>query len=160
MYQGSLDAIRLVAADPSDDLLDELYGTVRASRRPCRCRSSSWPRDRGAFDEYWREALGPGRHGRRDARVLEGHGATSVSAGCIERLAGAGSRVHRDRVPAADLREQLGVSWGPGRQQGFDALCRVAVPVHRVLPRALREFPLNLVWWDTQRRYRAGSAFV
>ena len=57
MYRGSLDAIRLVAADPSDDLLDELYEHCSRFATTLQVPLERWPRDRGAFDEYWREAL-------------------------------------------------------------------------------------------------------
>jgi uncharacterized protein (DUF2236 family) len=37
---------------------------------------------------------------------------------------------------------------------------RVASATHRTLPRRAREFPLNVVWWDTQRRLRLNRPFV
>jgi uncharacterized protein (DUF2236 family) len=160
MYQGSLDAIRLVAADASDELLDELYGHCSRFATTLQVPIERWPRDREAFEEYWSEALGLIAMDEVTREYLRG----MVRLRFLPRALNAWLGPVHEFIVTGFLpplfREQLGVSWGPGRQQGFDALCRAAVSVHRVLPRALREFPLNVVWWDTQRRHRAGSAFV
>lgn len=160
MYRGSLDAIALVSAHPSDDLRDELYAHCARFATTLQVPAERWPQDRGAFDEYWNEALGLVLMDDVTREYLRG----MVQLRFLPRVLNTWLGPLHEFIVTGFLpplfRDQLGLSWSPERQQGFDVLCRVCAAIHRVLPRALREFPLNLVWWDTQRRYRAGRAFV
>jgi uncharacterized protein (DUF2236 family) len=60
----------------------------------------------------------------------------------------------------ATFRESLGLEWDSRRQRLFDAVRVGAALANRVLPRPLREFPWNVVLWDTRRRIRAGRPIV
>jgi uncharacterized protein (DUF2236 family) len=160
MYRGSLDAVRLVNASLGDDLLDELYEKSSRFASTLQVSRGRWPHDRESFDEYWNEAL----------RALAVDDVTRKYLRDMVRLRFLPPVLNswlgplHEFVTAGFLpplfREQLGLGWSPQRQRSFDTLCRVSVRVHRALPRALREFPLNLVWWDTQRRYLGGHDFV
>ena len=160
MYRGSLDAIRLVSADVSGDLLDELYEHCSRFATTLQVPIERWPRDRDAFEEYWSEALDLVAMDDVTREYLRGMVRLRFLPPVLNAWLGPAHEFIVTGFLPPLFREQLGVSWGPGRQQAFDVMCRISVSVHRILPRALREFPLNLVWWDTQRRYRAGSAFV
>jgi uncharacterized protein (DUF2236 family) len=160
MYRGSLDAVRLVNAVASDDLLDELYEHCSLFATTLQVPAERWPQDRDAFEDYWRDALELVAMDDVTREYLRGMVRLRFLPSVLNAWLGPAHEFIVTGFLPPLFREQLGLSWSPGRQRGFDALCRVAVAVHRVLPRALREFPLNLVWWDTQRRHRAGSAFV
>jgi uncharacterized protein (DUF2236 family) len=160
MYRGSLDAVALVNNDPSDDLLDELYAHCARFATTLQVPAERWPEDRHAFDEYWNEALGRVLMDDVTREYLRGMVRLRFLPPVLNTWLGPLHEFIVTGFLPPLFREQVGLSWSPERQRGFDALCRVTATVHRVLPRALREFPLNLVWWDTQRRYRAGRAFV
>ncbi|MGA2123558.1 MAG: oxygenase MpaB family protein [Acidimicrobiales bacterium] len=160
MYRGSLDAIELVSADASDDLLDELYLHCARFATTLQVPADRWPPDRDAFDEYWSEALGDVAMDDVTREYLRGMVRLRFLPAILNSWLGPFHEFIVTGFLPPVFREQLGLSWSPQRERGFDALSRVSAAVHHVLPRALREFPLNLVWWDTQRRYRAGRTFV
>jgi uncharacterized protein (DUF2236 family) len=58
------------------------------------------------------------------------------------------------------FREELGLSWGPRRERWHMQLARLAIAGNRVLPGALRRFPINAYLIDTRRRIRRGQAIV
>ncbi|MGC2486414.1 MAG: oxygenase MpaB family protein [Acidimicrobiales bacterium] len=160
MYRGSLDAVRLVNASFSDDLLDELYEHCSRFATTLQVPNDGWPPDRQAFEEYWTVALG------RIAmdEVTRTYLRDMVRLRFLPRALNSWLGPFHEFVTAGFLpplfREQLGLSWSPERERRFDELLRISGRVHRALPRGLREFPLNLVWWDTKRRYRSGRDFV
>ncbi|HTT60000.1 MAG TPA: oxygenase MpaB family protein [Acidimicrobiales bacterium] len=160
MYRGSLDAVRLVSADVSDDLLDELYGHCARFATTLQVPFERWPQDRSAFDEYWNEALGLVEMDAVTREYLTGIVQLRFLPRALRTWLGPLHEFVVSGFLAPVFREQLGLSWSHERQRRFEGVCRVSASVYRVLPGALREFPLNLVWWDTQRRFRAGRSFV
>ena len=59
-----------------------------------------------------------------------------------------------------EFRDELGLPWDNRRQRRFDRATRASASVVRRLPRAMREFPLNLYLRDTQRRLRTGRPVI
>jgi uncharacterized protein (DUF2236 family) len=160
MYRGALDAVRFIYGTPSDELLDELYAHCARFATTLQVTAEQWPATRGDFEQFWQRALAQVEMDEVTRSYLRG----VVSLSFLPRVLRIGVGPLYEFVTAGFLpepfRSELGLSWDDRRERRFKALLRAAVVVHRRLPRAAREFPLNVVWWDTRRRLRSGRAFV
>jgi uncharacterized protein (DUF2236 family) len=160
MYQGAREAVALMGGPLSESDADELYRHCARFATTLQVTPSQWPPDRDAFEEYWRGAVSriamddvTRSYLRRFVRLSFLPRALSVWLGPLHEFLTAGF------LPPV-FREELGLSWSPRRQRVFGILSGCSVRIHRALPRVLGEFPLNLAWWDAQRRYRSGRNLV
>jgi uncharacterized protein (DUF2236 family) len=160
MYRGALDAATFIHGSMSEELLDELYTHCARFATTLQVPPELWPRTRKAFEEYWQSAVVFIEMDDVTRSYLRGVAALTflprplrVGVGTLHEFLTAGF------LPEP-FRSELGLSWDERRQRRFAASLRAAVAVHRKLPRVVREFPLNVVWWDTRRRIRSGQSFV
>lgn len=160
MYRGALDAAQFIHGALSDELLDELYQHCARFATTLQVPPERWPATRDSFDEYWRRTVMLVEMDDVTRSYLRGLAALTflprplrVGVGRLHEFLTAG-------FLGEPFRSELGLTWDEGRERRFTALLRGAVAVHGRLPRVAREFPLNLVWWDTRRRLRSGQSFV
>lgn len=160
MYRGALDAVTLIHGPLSPERLAEVYQHCSRFATTLQVSPELWPESPDAFDEYWRGALEHVAMDETTRTYLRGF----VRLSFLPRALSVGLGPLHEFITTGFLpepfRSELGLTWDDRRQRRFDALCRISVATHRILPRAAREFPLNLVWWDTQRRFRRGRSFV
>jgi uncharacterized protein (DUF2236 family) len=160
MYRGALDAITLIDGSLSPGRLAEVYQHCSRFATTLQVSPELWPESPAAFDDYWRNALEHVAMDETTRAYLRGF----VRLTFLPRALSAGLGPLHEFITAGFLpepfRSELGLTWDERRQRRFHALCRISVATHRILPRVAREFPLNLVWWDTQRRFRRGRSFV
>lgn len=160
MYRGALDAVRFIYGPPSEEILDELYARCARFATTLQVTPDQWPPTRAAFDEYWESAVA---HVEMDD-VTRSYLRGIVRLTFLPRPLRAGLGPLHEFVTAGFLpepfRSHLGLSWDERRERRFVFLVRASVAVHRRMPRVVREFPLNAVWWDTRRRFRSGQSFV
>jgi uncharacterized protein (DUF2236 family) len=160
MYRGALDAITLTNGPPSAEQLAEVYEQCSRFATTLQVSRELWPESPAAFDDYWCSAL---EHVAMD-EVTRAYLRGFVRLDFLPRVLSVSLGPLHEFITAGFLpepfRSELGLTWDDRRQRRFSALCRISVATHRILPRAAREFPLNLVWWDTQRRFRRGRSFV
>jgi uncharacterized protein (DUF2236 family) len=160
MYQGALDATIMMEGVPSIERVAEIYRHCSRFATTLQVTPEMWPESPADFEQYWQGALAhvamddtTRAYLRRFVRLSFLPKALNLWLGPLHEFVTAGF------LPET-FRNELGLTWDARRQRHFESLCRVAVATHRVLPRVAREFPFNLVWWDTQRRYRRGRSFV
>lgn len=160
MYRGALDAITFNYGALSSVLLDEFYLHCARFATTLQVPASDWPESRAAFEEYWTSAMDLVAMDSTTRAYLRG----VVSLAFLPRVLRWGLGPLHEFITAGFLpepfRRELGIEWSDRRQRRFERLTRTAASVHRRLPRHAREFPLNLVWWDTRRRFRRGLPFV
>jgi hypothetical protein len=134
----------------------------------CKCLGTTrqvteemWPADRAAFEEYWNAWVARIEMDDLTRGYLQGVADLSFVAAPLgifgaplrPLLRPIGRFLTLGFLPQP-FRDELGLPWNDQRQRRFDALIRAAVAVTRMLPRPLREFPLNGYLWDTRRRIR------
>ena len=160
MYQGALDATTMMRGAPSVEQVAEIYQYCARFATTLQVAPERWPRSPAEFERYWNGALAEVAMDDTTRAYLRGFVRLSflptvlnVWLGPLHEFVTAGF------LPEV-FRAELGLSWDARRQRRFESLCRAAVATHRVLPRVAREFPFNLVWWDTQRRFRRVRSFV
>lgn len=159
MYHGALDAVAFINGAPSNEALDELYEHCGRFATTLQVAPSDWPANRQDFESYWSSSLAE----IELDDVTRAYLGKMVSLGflpVVGRLLGPAHEFVTAGFLPEPFRGALGLAWSDARQRRFDMTLRSVVAVHRKFPRALREFPLNLVWWDTRRRFRRGRAFV
>jgi len=160
MYRGALDAVRLIHGTMSDQLLDELYGHCGRFATTLQVSPDEWPATREAFEEYWGSAVADIKMDNVTRSYLRGIVSLTFLPRPLQLVFGAPHEFVTAGFLPEPFRRELGLSWDERRQRRFTALLRIIVTIHRRSPRLVREFPLNLVWWDTRRRLRSGRAFV
>ena len=160
MYRGALDAIRLVDPEAPPALLDELYARCARFATTLQVAPSSWPADRSAFKDYWAEATKLVAMDDLTRRYLWGIASLSFLPRPLGAVLGPLHRVITAGFLPEPFRTELGLAWNPSRERLFHATLRVAAAGNRVLPRVVREFPLNLVLLDARRRLGRGRAFT
>jgi uncharacterized protein (DUF2236 family) len=119
-----------------------------------------WPASPVEFETYWQRALDEVEMDDTTRDYLRGFVRLSFLPRAMNLWLGPLHEFLTAGFLPETFRRELGLTWDEKRQRRFESLCRAAVATHRVLPRAAREFPFNLVWWDTRRRYRRGRSFV
>ncbi|MGH3733946.1 MAG: oxygenase MpaB family protein [Acidimicrobiales bacterium] len=160
MYRGVLDAVTMLDGAPSDQRLEEIYRHCSRFATTLQVDPQSWPESPAAFEEYWENALEQVAIDDTTRTYLRGF----VRLNFLPTVLSAGLGPLHEFITAGFLtehfRNELGLTWDDRRQRRFELLRRTVVQTRRVIPRVVREFPLNVVWWDTQRRFRRGRPFV
>ncbi|MGH3468944.1 MAG: oxygenase MpaB family protein [Thermocrispum sp.] len=156
IYRGAEDTYRVLWGEPDPRTRDELYRDARRFGTTLQVRDEQWPADRAAFDAYW----------EREVKLVEMDGETRCYLRGIARVTFLPRPVRWVLGPFMqfvtlgflypEFRAELGLPWSAARQRRFDRLIRLLGRVNRLLPGVIREFPFNLVRWDTRRRLRAG----
>lgn len=160
MYRGALDAASFIYGSLSDDLADELYWHCARFATTLQVAPEQWPTSRAAFEEYWMRSLDE----IEMDDVTRSYLRDFIALSFLPRPLRQGLGPLHEFVTAGFLpepfRRELGLSWSGRDERRFRRLLRLSVGVHGRLPRVVREFPLNVIWWDTRRRFRSGQRFV
>lgn len=160
MYQGAIDASTLINGPPSPETLDEIYQSCARFATTLQVPPARWPENRAAFAEYWDHSLANVAMDDVTRTYLR----DVVSLAFLPRALRIAFGPSHEFLTAGFLpdvfRRELGLAWSDARQRRFELVVRVAGNIHRRLPRYAREFPLNLIWWDTRRRYRRQRPFT
>lgn len=160
MYQGALDATTMMLGEPSLDTVAEIYRHCSRFATTLQVAPTMWPASPVEFETYWQRALDEVEMDDTTRDYLRGFVRLSFLPRAMNLWLGPLHEFLTAGFLPETFRRELGLTWDEKRQRRFESLCRAAVATHRVLPRAAREFPFNLVWWDTRRRYRRGRSFV
>jgi uncharacterized protein (DUF2236 family) len=160
MYQGALEATRMRDGAPSVQQVEEIYRHCSRFATTLQVAPERWPASPAGFEKYWEDALAQVAMDDTTRAYLRGFVRLSFLPRALNVWLGPLHEFMTAGFLPETFRTELGLTWDARRQRRFESLCRAAVAAHRVLPRVAREFPFNLVWWDTQRRYRRGRSFV
>jgi uncharacterized protein (DUF2236 family) len=126
-----------------------------------------WPADRDAFDQYWNAGVADIKFDELTRKTVLSVADFTFVFNPLGRLGAPlkwlvrkpGLLITGGFLPQ-EFRDALGIVWNERRQRRFDGFIRTAAAITRVLPRPLREFPLNFYLWDTKRRIRLGRPIV
>lgn len=160
MYKGALEAMTMAEGAPSEERVAEIYRHCSRFATTLQVGPEMWPESPADFERYWQSALVHVAMDDTTRTYLRGFVRLSFLPSALNLWLGPLHEFMTAGFLPETFRSELGLDWDPRRQRRFESLCRVTVATHRVLPRVVREFPFNLIWWDTQRRYRRGRSFV
>lgn len=164
IYKGGVDIYRTFVGEMSEEDADRLYLEGMSIGTTLQVPAQMWPPDRAAFDRYWQESL---QKVHIDDAVREFLYPIAVSRVKGVRL----PRWLRTRAESFNLlittgflpqrfRDEMRLPWNAAKQRRFDRLMAVIGAVNAMLPKAIRQFPFNLMLWDLDRRMRTGRPLV
>ena len=164
LYKGAVDVYRMFVGDLAGEQAERHYRDGMALGTTLQLPPEMWPPDRAAFDRYWRDSL---------ERV---HIDDAVRAYlypiAVARLRGIALPRSLRRLPESlallittgflpqRFRDEMRLPWDAARQRRFDGLMTVLRAVNHLMPRAIRQFPFNVLLWDLDRRIRTGRPLV
>lgn len=157
IYRGAEDAVRALYGEQDEQTREEMYWESRWIGTMLQVREEQWPPDRAAFQEYWDREVKLVEMDDTTREYLRGIARVTFLPQPFQWLLGSFMQFMTMGFLDPEFREQLGLPWSERQQQRFDRTLRALATVNRVMPRMLREFPLNLARWDTRRRLRTGK---
>jgi len=160
IYRGTEDTCRLLWGEPDERTREELYQDARRYATTLQVREEQWPADRAAFEEYWRREVTKIEMDDDTRSYLRGFARGTFLPKPLQWLLGPVMEFMAIGFLYPEFRDELGVSWSERQQRRFDRVIQMLGKVNRVLPRPLREFPFNVIRWDTRRRLRTGRPVV
>ena len=160
MYQGLDETVTWLYGDVGDELRDSLFAMSSRFATTLQVDPESWPADRRALDEYWRqkiEQLTPDDEIRTYLLDL-------VELGFLPKplrlLFGPIHRFFTVGFLPPTFRTLLGVEWTAVQQKRFCFVTRQLARLNKILPAKLRALPWNVVLYDARRRLRHGRLVV
>jgi uncharacterized protein (DUF2236 family) len=168
LYWGTADVYRkLNETDANQERAEVLYQYCKRLGTTLQVTDEMWPADLEAFDEYW----------QTNVRAIEMDGLTRSYLRGIAQLEFLVAPLGRLGKPLRPLlrpvgrfltlgwlpepfRAELGLPWSTRQQRLFELHIRSYAAMTRLLPRPLRQFPVNLYLADARRRIRQGRRIV
>jgi uncharacterized protein (DUF2236 family) len=160
MFRGLVDAAHFLYGSPDDATLDALYQRSASFATTLQVPASMWPEDRDAFEEYWRSALDQVGVDDATRRFLLGLASLDFLVRPLRWALGPAHRFLTTGFLDQRFRDELGLAWSESQARRFRVVRSVARRMNALAPRVVREFPWNLVLWDTRRRIAAGRPVV
>ncbi len=154
MYRGSLDAIGFFRGVPDDTERSMVLRHCARFATTLQVPAAMWPTDQAAFDAYWNDAIRNIGVDDVTREFLLGLASLSFLPRPFARILGPTHLFLTNGFLPEPFRHQLGLEWSPRQQSKFERCTKAARLVNRYLPRSLREFPWNVVEFDTRRRIR------
>ena len=163
MHKGIVDVERLFVGEMDDVTADEHYREAMALGTMLQVPPEMWPKDRAAFDEYWRKSLELVHIDDAVRNYLY-----PIAAG---RMAMPLPRLVRTSLENISLlittgflpqrfRDEMRLPWDARRQRRFDKLMAALRIFNNLSPKFVREFPFNVLLIDVDWRIRMGRPLV
>ena len=169
LYKGAEDVYAMYHGGRPDPITVDtvLYPWGKRLGTTLQVTEEMWPDDRAAFENYWRAGVAQIEMDDLTRAYLQGVAGFAFMAAPLGTLGkpiawllGPVGRFFTLGFLPQPFRDELRLPWSARRQRRFDAFMRAAMKMVRLLPRPLREFPLNVYLWDARRRIRAGKPIV
>lgn len=160
LYVGVEDVHTALHGPPDERTAEVLYAHSSRLATTLQVGEDQWPEDRAAFQRYWDEQVARIDMDDVTRPYLQGIAGAEFVGWPLHVLLGPLSRLLTMGFLPPAFRDELRLRWDRRHQAVFDALMRTAAALNGVLPRSVREFPLNVYLWDTRRRIRNGRAIV
>ena len=160
MFRGLVDAARFLFETLDDETLAALYERSALFATTLQVPAAMWPKDRDAFEEYWSGALDEVSVDDATRRFLLGLASLDFLARPLRWTLAPAHRFLTTGFLDQRFRDELGLSWSESQAHRFEVVRSAARRLNALSPRVLREFPWNLVLWDTRRRIAAGRPVV
>lgn len=160
MFRGVIDSVTFLDGPVDDVTFDSLLRHCAPFATTLQVSESRWPRDRGAFEDYFALAMSDVHMDDTTRAYLRGVASLDFLPSPLARVFGPSHRFLTVGFLPPAFREELRVPWSPRHQIRFEKIVSIMGVVNRHLPRAIREFPWNLVERDTKRRIARGRSVL
>lgn len=157
LYKGFEDSYEALAGRPiPPDRREEVYAASAPLGTTLQVPAEKWPADRAAFEEYWQKGLEEVAIDPPVRDMLLSIADLDFLPRVLSAPFGRFNRFVTTGFLPRTFREQMGLRWTEQDQHRFDRLCRAIGAIVLKLPRAVRQFPLNLFLTDLRWRMRTG----
>ncbi len=160
MFVGSLQGYETLYGRPSDEVASALLRECSRFATTLQVPASQWPSDLTAFADYWTRGLTLVAFDDVTSQYVMDFIDLRFVARPLAALLRPLHRLLCVGFLEETFRRALSLSWSERDQRDFRRWCSVMKWVNRIAPRAVAEFPWNLVRYDTRRRLARGRALV
>lgn len=160
IYRGTEDTYRMLWGEPDERTREALYQDARHFGTTLQVREDQWPENRDAFEEYWQREVQKIKMDDDTRSYLRGIARGTFFPQPLRGLLGPFLEFMSIGFLYPEFRAELGAPWSERQQRRFERVIGVLGKINRRLPRPLREFPFNVLTWDTRRRLRTGRPVV
>jgi uncharacterized protein (DUF2236 family) len=160
LYVGLEQAVAMTAPALTAERADSLYRYAARLGTTLQVTDEMWPPDREAFGEYWKAGLDMIEMDEVTRAYLYRLASLGFLPRPFPQLLGGAHRFVVSGFLPPPFRDELGLSWGPGRERVHARITSLIVAAHRFIPGPVRRFPVNAYLIDTRRRIRKGTAIV
>ena len=160
MYRGIEDAARTLYGPTSPSVLDDLYRHCSRFATTLQVPESKWPANRAEFERYWEKALSEVKMDDLTRTYLTDLARLRFLPAPVQMFLGPLHQLVTSGFLPETFRRELGLPWSLARRRFFAFVVGSMAISNKLLPKPLREFPWNLVLWDTRRRLWRGQSFV
>ncbi|PQD98899.1 hypothetical protein CYL16_20610 [Mycobacterium sp. EPG1] len=160
LFVGLEDSYQLLRGEMTPEQAEQFYRSAWTLGTTLQVTEDRWPATRADFDRYWDAEC---EHVAVDDTV-RGYLLDLINLRMINPLLGPPFRPLLKFLTTGFLapvfREQLRLSWGPGRQRMFEQLFLFVAFVNRFIPGFLRQGGSHLLLADVRRRVRRHRQLV
>ncbi len=164
LYKGAVDSYRTFVGEMDDETADRHYEQGMALGTTLQVPPQMWPADRGAFEDYWQRSLDEVHIDDAVREYLHPIAASRLRGVTLPRplrrpTEGVALFITTGFLPQR-FRDEMQLPWDAGRQRRFDRLMAVLRAATRLSPRAVRQFPFNVLLKDLDWRIKTGRPLV
>lgn len=164
LYKGGVDFYRIFVGDMDDETADDHYRQSATLGTTLQVPLEMWPADRAAFDKYWQESLELVHIDETVREYLYAIAAgrlrgVRLPAPVQSRLEAFSLLITTGFLPQR-FREEMRLPWDAERQRRFDLVMATLRTINDLMPRAVRQFPFNVLLKDLDWRIRTGRPLV
>lgn len=160
LYRYYVDQHEFLYGPLDDAAADAVYQDAKRLGTTLQVRDSMWPKDRLAFDDYWKRSLDELRIDPPVREHLYGVAAMAFLPLPARMLAGPLNMFATTGFLPAEFRAQMGLSWTSAQQRQFGWLLSALRLADRVIPHQMWIFGYRLYLWDMRSRARRGRRVV
>jgi uncharacterized protein (DUF2236 family) len=160
LYRYYVDMHEFLYGPLDDQSADAIYQHAARLGTTLQVRSSMWPTDRAAFDEFWKRSLDAIQIDPPVREHLHGVAALAFLPAPLRQLAGPFNLFATTGFLSTEFREQMQLPWTPGQQRRFGWLLSGLRIADRVIPRDAWILGYRLYLWDMRTRARRGRPVV
>jgi uncharacterized protein (DUF2236 family) len=164
LYKGAVDVYRLFVGEMDDETAERHYAEGLPLGTTLQVPEDMWPKDRAAFDRYWRESVEKVHIDDAAREYLWPIAAGRIRAVKLPRrvqraLDNFGLLITTGFLPQR-FRDEMKLEWNAAKQRRFDRIVGVLRFVNHLMPRFIRKFPFNVLLKDLDWRIRTGRPLV
>lgn len=159
LYRYFVDQHEFLHGPLDDAAADAIYVDAKKLGVTLQVRDEMWPKDRAAFDEYWKRSLD---ELRIDPPVREHlHGVASMAfLPWPLRLAGPFNLFATTGFLPAEFRQMMQLDWPASQQRRFEWLLSALRLADRLIPHQVWVLGYRAYLWDMRFRARRGMPLV
>ncbi len=164
LYKGAVDVYRLFIGEMNEETAERHYREGMSLGTSLQVPAEMWPKDRAAFDRYWKDSL---EKVQVDDAVRDY--LWPIAAGRIRgvklpkrvqrALDSFGLLITTGFLPQR-FRDEMKLEWNAAKQRRFDRIIGALRFINHLMPRFIRQFPFNVLLKDLDWRIKTGRPLV